>query len=50
MGFDYYVDLHIKLDGSLSVSEGHRIAHMVKNRILQDNLNIKDVLIHVEPV
>jgi cation diffusion facilitator family transporter len=50
MGFDYYVDLHIKLDGSLSVLEGHRIAHMVKNRILQDNLNIKDVLIHVEPV
>jgi cation diffusion facilitator family transporter len=49
MGFDYYVDLHIKVDGSLSVSEGHRIAHLVKNRILQDNLSIKDVLIHVEP-
>jgi cation diffusion facilitator family transporter len=50
MGFDYYSDLHIKVDGSLSVSEGHRIAHMVKDRILKDNLNIKDVLIHVEPV
>lgn len=50
MGFDFYVDLHIKVDGSLSVSEGHRIAHLVKNRILEDNLDIKDVLIHVEPV
>jgi cation diffusion facilitator family transporter len=50
MGFDYYVDLHIKIDGSLSVSEGHRIAHMVKDRILKSDLNIKDVLIHVEPL
>jgi cation diffusion facilitator family transporter len=50
MGFDYYVDLHIKVEGSLSVSEGHRIAHLVKDRLLKDKLNIKDVLIHVEPV
>ncbi len=50
MGFDYYVDLHIKVDGVLSVSAGHGIAHMVKDRILKGSLNIKDVLIHVEPL
>jgi cation diffusion facilitator family transporter len=50
MGFDYYVDLHIKVNGSLSVAEGHRIAHLVKDRILKDGMNIRDVLIHVEPV
>jgi cation diffusion facilitator family transporter len=50
MGFDYFVDLHIKVDGNLSVTEGHRIAHLVKDQILRDNLHVKDVLIHVEPV
>ena len=50
MGFDYYVDLHLKVDGSISVSEGHRIAHLVKDLILKNNPNVKDVLIHVEPV
>jgi cation diffusion facilitator family transporter len=49
MGFDYYVDLHIKVEGSLSVSEGHRISHLVKDKILNSDLNIKNVLIHVEP-
>jgi cation diffusion facilitator family transporter len=49
MGFEYYVDLHIKVDGSISVSEGHRISHLVKDRLLHDKLNIKNVLIHVEP-
>jgi cation diffusion facilitator family transporter len=50
MGFDYFVDLHIKVDGSLSVSEGHRIAHLVKDAILTGNTHVKDVLIHVEPL
>lgn len=49
MGFDYYVDLHIEVDGTLSVSEGHRISHIVKDKILNSDLNIKNVLIHVEP-
>ena len=49
MGFEYYVDLHIKVDGAISVSEGHRISHLVKDRLLHDKLNIKNVLIHVEP-
>lgn len=49
MGFDYYVDIHIRVDGQLSVTEGHRIAHMVKDTILKSNLRVTDVLIHVEP-
>jgi cation diffusion facilitator family transporter len=49
MGFDFFVDLHIKVDGSLSVAEGHRIAHLVKDSILKNNNHVKGVLIHVEP-
>ncbi len=49
MGFDYYVDIHIQVDGQLSVTEGHRIAHLVKDAILKSNLRVTDVLIHVEP-
>jgi cation diffusion facilitator family transporter len=49
MGFDYFVDLHIQVDQNLSVAEGHRIAHLVKDKLLESTLSIKDVLIHIEP-
>ncbi len=49
MGFDYFVDIHIQVDGTLSVTEGHAIAHAVKAKLLESNLRIKDVLVHVEP-
>jgi len=49
MGFDYYVDIHIKVDGDLTVTNGHDIAHKVKDTILHSDLRVADVLIHVEP-
>ncbi|QHT70736.1 cation transporter [Rhodocytophaga rosea] len=49
MGFEYFVDLHVLVDGHLSVKEGHRIAHQVKDAILLENRQIYDVLIHIEP-
>lgn len=49
MGFEFYVDLHVIVDGSLSVREGHDIAHKVKDAILNSNVRINDVLIHIEP-
>ena len=49
MGFDYYVDLHIQVAPNLTVAEGHAIAHQVKDSLLNSDLRIKDVLIHVEP-
>ncbi len=49
MGFDYFVDLHIELDPNLTVAEGHRIAHVVKDKLTGSGLNIRDVLIHIEP-
>jgi cation diffusion facilitator family transporter len=49
MGFDYFVDLHIQVAPDLSVAEGHRIAHLVKDKLMASDLAIKDVLIHIEP-
>ena len=49
MGFEYFVDLHITVNGRLTVSEGHRMAHTVKNLIMRQKPNVYDVLVHVEP-
>lgn len=49
MGFDYFVDLHIQVNGQLSVTEGHRISHLVKDIILKSDLRVVNVLVHVEP-
>lgn len=49
MGFDYLVDIHIEVDGQLSVTEGHTISHLVKDAILNSSLRVLNVLVHVEP-
>jgi len=50
MGLDFYVDLHVGVDGKISVHEGHEIAHQVKRAIQQTDERIADVLVHIEPV
>jgi cation diffusion facilitator family transporter len=49
MGFKYYVDLHVVVDGRMSVTDGHRIAHQVEDTILASQPNIAKVLVHIEP-
>jgi len=49
MGLNFYVDLHVKVDGSISVREGHHIAHQVKTAVQQTDPRIADVLVHIEP-
>ena len=49
MGLDFYVDLHVGVDGSISVHEGHEIAHQVKRAIQKSDSRIADVLVHIEP-
>ncbi len=49
MGLIFYVDLHVGVDGGISVREGHRIAHAVKRAIQQEDQRIADVLVHIEP-
>ncbi len=49
MGFSFYVDLHIVVNGQLTVREGHRIAHDVEAEVLNVMPQIAEVLVHVEP-
>lgn len=49
MGMNYVVDLHVIVDGQLSVVEGHTIAHLVKDQLKKDIPEISETLIHIEP-
>ena len=49
MGLSFYVDLHVRVDESITVREGHDIAHEVKKRLLESQHRINDVTIHIEP-
>lgn len=49
MGMTFYVDLHLIVNGNLSVIEGHRIAHNLKDEIQRKIPQIADVLVHTEP-
>ena len=49
MGLEFYVDLHVWVDGGMSVLEGHNIAHSVKDAVRDSNPAIADVLVHIEP-
>jgi cation diffusion facilitator family transporter len=49
MGFAYYVDLHVTVDGDLSVRRGHDIARQVKRDIQAAHPHVAEVLVHIEP-
>lgn len=48
-GLSHLVDIHVEVDGQLSVREGHNIAGAVKHRLLGSPLHVTDVLVHIEP-
>lgn len=48
-GLVYLVDIHVEVDGDLSVRRGHLVGHDVKDRLLGSDLPILDVLVHIEP-
>jgi len=49
MGLSFYVDLHIVVDGNMTVREGHLLSHKVENEILHALPLAAEVLVHVEP-
>ncbi|RUL87827.1 cation transporter [Tautonia sociabilis] len=48
-GLEYFADIHLELDPSLTIAEGHRIGHRVKDRLLLAFPTLRDVLVHLEP-
>ncbi len=49
LGTGWFVDLHVMVDGDLSVREGHDIATAVQHLLLERGPDISDVTVHVEP-
>lgn len=48
-GMKFHVDLHASVDGSISVTEGHDLAHALKNKLRIELPQLGHILIHVEP-
>ena len=48
-GLALWVDIHVEVEGDISVRAGHEIAHLVKDGLLHSDLRILDALVHVEP-
>lgn len=48
-GMQYHVDLHAIVDASITVKEGHDIAHKLKDLLREEIPQLGHVLIHIEP-
>jgi cation diffusion facilitator family transporter len=48
-GMKYHVDLHARVNGDLSVKEGHDLCHKLKDTLQEEIPELGHVLIHIEP-
>jgi len=49
MGYGFAIDMHVEVDGSLTVDAAHDIAHQVQNTVRAKLPRITTVLVHIEP-
>lgn len=49
MAHQVLVDAHVQVNPRISVSEGHRVAETVRQRLLDSHPEVLDVLVHVDP-
>lgn len=48
-GSDSLVDVHIQVDPTLSVSEGHQIGERVRRQLISEVEHVADVTVHIDP-
>ena len=48
-GLGYLMDIHVQVERTLTVEEGHRIGHEVQQALLDSDHQIVDVVVHIEP-
>ena len=48
-GLGLLVEVHVEVNGDLSVRRGHQIAHEVSDRLKSSSLSVQHVVVHVEP-
>lgn len=49
VGARLQIDLHILVDGRMSVASGHAIAVTVRERLIRQGPDVLDVVVHIEP-
>jgi cation diffusion facilitator family transporter len=45
----HQIELHIVVDGRLSVTEGHRIAKSVESCLMEEVADLDQIIVHVDP-
>jgi divalent metal cation (Fe/Co/Zn/Cd) transporter len=48
-GLGMLMDIHVVVDGNITVKKGHEIAHLVQKRLHEAIPEIRDVVVHIEP-
>jgi len=48
-GLNFFVEMHIVVNGDIPIKKGHQIAHEVKKALMDSEPHILDVLTHIEP-
>ena len=48
IGGEFLIDLHILVDPEMTVTEGHRVAEIVRRNLIKAFDNIQNVLVHVD--
>jgi divalent metal cation (Fe/Co/Zn/Cd) transporter len=48
-GLGLFVEIHVEVDGDLTVRRGHEIAHEVSDHLKSSARSVQDVTVHVEP-
>lgn len=48
-GILYWIDMHVWMDGQMSVRDSHAVAHAVKDAVRSCLPSVRDVLVHIEP-
>lgn len=48
-GLEYFIEIHIEVEGHITVAEGHRIGHNVKDDLMIEMPKVRDVHVHIEP-
>lgn len=49
MGPGIFLDLHLLVDGDMTVRKGHDISECVKHKLLNKGPNVLDAVVHLEP-
>ena len=48
-GLEYFIEIHVQVEGMMTVDAGHRIAQQVKDQLLVSLPRVRDVHVHIEP-